>query len=65
EARIKEIAKRESWRVVTCDRGGLFQVIEFWVENRILIEFLTPEMARAYLQTVTPQKWSQYLTQPA
>ncbi|MBS1213225.1 MAG: hypothetical protein H6R26_1842, partial [Proteobacteria bacterium] len=31
EARIKEIAKREGWRAVTCDRGGLFLVIEFWV----------------------------------
>ncbi len=61
ESRIKEIANREGWRAVTCDRGGLFRVIEFWVENRMLIEFLTPEMARDYLRAVTPQKWTGYL----
>jgi len=61
EARVKEIAAREGWRAVTCDRGGIFQVIEFWVENRMLLELLTPDMARAYLNAMTHQKWSEYL----
>jgi hypothetical protein len=27
----------------------LFDVIEFWVENRLMLELLTPEMATQYL----------------
>ena len=46
ETRIKDIAAREGWRAVTCDRSGLFKVIEFWIENRIMFELLTPEMAQ-------------------
>lgn len=64
EASIQAIAKREGWRAVTCDRGNIFQVVEFWVENRVLIEFLTPEMARSYLRNVTPALWAEYLNQP-
>ena len=63
EARIKEIANREGWRAVTCDRGGIFQVVEFWVENRVLLELLTPDMARDYLNAMKPQKWREYLEQ--
>lgn len=61
EARIKQIAAREGWRAVTCDRGGVFQVIEVWIENRIMFELLTPEMARAYLNAMTPQNWARYI----
>lgn len=62
ETRIKDIAAREGWRAVTCDRGE-FNVIEFWVENRVMIEFLTPEMAQAYLRAVNPERWSDLVTQ--
>ncbi|MGX2040237.1 hypothetical protein ACWJKU_08890 [Methylocaldum sp. MU1018] len=61
EQQIKNIAARESWRAVTCNRGGLFDVVEFWVENRVLIELLTPEMAQAYLDTISPRQWPDYL----
>ncbi|MGR8935993.1 MAG: hypothetical protein ACU837_16680 [Gammaproteobacteria bacterium] len=61
EARIKEIGKREGWRAVTCDRGGLFQVVEFWLENRIMFELLTPDMARDYLKAMTPENWTRYI----
>ncbi len=64
EAGIQAMALREGWRAVTCDRGNIFQVVEFWVENRVLIEFLTPEMARSYLRNVTPALWAEYLNQP-
>lgn len=61
EKHVKDIAAREGWRAVTCDRGGIFRVVEFWVENRILFELLTPEMTRAYLDTMTASKWAQYI----
>ncbi len=58
EQQIHNIAAREGWRAVTCDRGGLFQVVEFWVENRVLIELLTPAMAQDYLEQMTASKWA-------
>lgn len=36
-----------------CDRGS-FSVVEVWVENAVMLEFLTPEMAAAYLAAVRP-----------
>lgn len=49
QAEIEQIGAREGWRVVRCNREGLFDVIEFWVENRLMLELLTPEMATQYL----------------
>jgi len=53
EEEIRALADREGWRAVRCDRGS-FSVIEFWVENSLLIELLTPEMAADYLAAVRP-----------
>lgn len=65
EQQIKSIAARESWRAVTCNRGGLFDVVELWVENRVLIELLTPEMAKAYLNSMSSRQWADFLKQNA
>lgn len=46
------IAKREGWRSLEHNRGP-FRVVEFWLENRVLIEFFTPEMQKEYTQAVT------------
>lgn len=46
---IEHIGKREGWRVVRCNRDSLFDVMELWVENRLMIELLTTEMASQYL----------------
>lgn len=61
EARIKAIAEREGWRAVTCDRGGLFHVVEFWVENRVMLELLTADMARDYLAAMSLEKWREFV----
>lgn len=60
EAEVKRIAAREGWRVETYDRGGIFQVIEFWVENRFLIELLTPAMVSRYLEAMTPRNYAEH-----
>ncbi len=53
---VKAIAKREGWRVLTCNRGeGLFQLLEVWAENRLMIEMMTPEMTERYLEVLQPQ----------
>lgn len=53
------IAAREGWIARRCDRGGCFHVIEFWLEDRFLIEVLTEEMQAEYLRFMTPEGWEQ------
>lgn len=63
---IEQIGVREGWRVVRCNRDSFFDVIEFWVENRLMIEFLTPEMASVYLKFATEKENLKYfLAEPA
>ncbi len=59
---ILEIAQREGWRAVVCDRGpGCFQVVELWIENCFLVELITPTMVEQYLKFMTPANWEQFL----
>jgi hypothetical protein len=51
------IAQREGWTAKYRKRGGLFGVIEFWIEDQVLLEVLTAEMQAEYLQHVTPANW--------
>ncbi len=53
EEEIRAVAAREGWRAVRCERGP-FAVVEVWVENAVMLEFLTPEMAADYLAAVRP-----------
>jgi len=51
---VERIGAREGWRSKTFGRGmrghkPFFHVIEFWLENRLLIEVATPAMAQEYL----------------
>jgi hypothetical protein len=43
-----EIAKREGWRAFLCNRGPAYKVIELRVENRFLVELITPEYQTKY-----------------
>jgi hypothetical protein len=54
---ILAIGAREGWRTVRCSRGGIFEVIEVWIENCLMIEVLTAEMQRDYTSKVTPEIW--------
>ena len=49
--KIIAIGKREGWRAVHCNRGR-FEVVEFWVENSLMIEFLDPPMQEQYTALV-------------
>ncbi|MEH2276399.1 MAG: hypothetical protein V7K40_16805 [Nostoc sp.] len=55
QEKIELIGKREGWRVLRCNRDSLFDVIEFWLENKVMIELLTPEMAAQYLAVTQPE----------
>ena len=60
---IEKIGAREGWRAKTFGRGmqghqPFFHVIEFWVENRFMIEVASPDMEREYkefLQNARPE----------
>ncbi|WP_404785329.1 hypothetical protein [Altericista sp. CCNU0014] len=59
KAQIQAIAEREGWRMVHCHRGDYFDVIEFWVENQLLLEFLPPEIVTQYLSFMEPRSLQQ------
>jgi hypothetical protein len=58
EERVREIAAREGWRVERFSRVGAFEVLEFWVEGRLLLELLTPELVPQYLDFMMPRKYA-------
>lgn len=58
---VKAVAERYGAPAKTCVRGGLFGVVELWVEGRFLIEVLTPEMQAQYLEHITPANWERML----
>ena len=58
---VQAIAAREGWSAKYCKRGGKFGVIEMWIEGRQMIEVLTPEMQREYLDCMTINNWRRML----
>ncbi|NWG47029.1 MAG: hypothetical protein HXY25_10860 [Alphaproteobacteria bacterium] len=53
EDEILTLAAREGWTARVCDRGGVFHVVEVWLENKFLIEVLTEAFQREYLAAMT------------
>ncbi len=58
-SQIDSIATRENWRCLRCSRG-YFDVIEFWIENAVLLELATPELAQQYTTALAPEKLAEY-----
>jgi hypothetical protein len=55
---VERLGEREGWRTKYFGRGApgqkpFFHVIEFWVENRIMIEVATPDMVAEYTDTIS------------
>lgn len=48
------IARREGWPAKYRKRGGMFGVIELWIEGRQMMEVLTADMQAEYLATMVP-----------
>ena len=49
---LLRIGDRERWLTRLCNRGP-FELIEFWIENWLLIEFAPPEMSAQYVSLLT------------
>jgi len=56
-ADILEMAKAENWLARTCHRGP-FACVEIWLENRLLVEVLDPQMQQDYRCGMTASNWS-------
>jgi hypothetical protein len=54
---VEEIGRRYGCRTSVCQRGPWFRVIEFWVDNCLMIELLTAEMQQEYQSAVTIENW--------
>jgi hypothetical protein len=54
---VLALAEREGWPAKYRKRGGVFGVIEMWVEGRQMFEVLTPEMQAEYLAGVSIPGW--------
>lgn len=53
---IKEIGRREGWRTLVCNRDeGFFQLVELWIEDRFLLEVMSPEQTARYLEITNPE----------
>lgn len=59
EAQIAEVGEREGWQTVRCDRGP-FQVIEFWIENKLMLELLPAPLTTQYLNSMKPENLAQF-----
>jgi hypothetical protein len=61
---VEAIAQRCGAPARVANRGP-FQVIEFWLEGRFLIEVLTPEMQAEYLASMHFAGWKGFLAATA
>lgn len=52
---IIAIGREKGWRAVHCDRGGVFDLVELWIDNRALVEVLPPEGTARYLAFYQPE----------
>jgi hypothetical protein len=65
EEAIGKIAEKEGWRLIKCERGGgFFTLMEFWVENCLMLEVFTPEMTKKYQEAMKPQCFAEILGMP-
>jgi hypothetical protein len=51
------IGEREGWFTRPMYRKMGFRVIELWVEDRVMLEVLTPDMQAEYLETTKIPRW--------
>ncbi|MCW5959627.1 MAG: hypothetical protein KIS76_05645 [Pyrinomonadaceae bacterium] len=65
EADLFALAKREGWRALKANRGaGTFQLIEIWIENRFMLEVMTPAMTEVYQNLMNSKTYAEWLNIP-
>lgn len=61
---VEQIAAREGWRCRLGNRGGAFDVLDVWVENRLMIEVLTPDLQPAFDTAMNARRWGELVARP-
>jgi hypothetical protein len=56
-ADVVGIARAAGWHARIVSRGGLFDLVEVWVENAYLVEVLDPIQMADYRRTMTIANW--------
>ena len=59
ETEIIARAEALGWRTVVCERGGVFGLVEVWVDNKFLVEVLVPKEVERYKAFMHPQGCAQ------
>lgn len=60
---VMTIAAENGWSAKYCRRCDLFGLIEVWIDGCLLVEVLTKDMQREYLDTVTIEGWRRMLAE--
>lgn len=58
---ILAIAAEAGWPARRCTRGGLFELVELWVEDAFLIELFDPQQAEHFARTISARQWQAML----
>lgn len=61
---VFELGRARGWRTVGCDRGGVFDLIELWVDNRFLVEVLPVQGYQRYLSFYNPEVAARMFSAP-
>lgn len=62
---IVAIGAEKRWRAVHCERGGAFDLVELWIDNRFLVEVLPPKGSERYHAFYTPEVAGKMFATPA
>jgi hypothetical protein len=54
DAGILRVARDAGLRAVQCERGGVFGLVEVWIDDAILVEVLSPSETRRYRAFMNP-----------
>jgi hypothetical protein len=55
---VLTIASREGWVARICDRGGFFTLVEFWLENKFMLELMNDNEAARYRSIMNANFWT-------
>jgi len=59
QATVERIAAREAWRCRLGNRGGAFDVMDIWIEDRLMIEVVTPDLEPAFDCAMNEARWGE------
>lgn len=60
-ADILTIAQEVNWPARVCSRGGLFDLVELWVESAFLIELFDPVQTEHFGKVMSADQWAALL----